>query len=378
MNPKFILFAVIISAVYLLANSYVLARTWQALSAIPHVRIIVFCIFTFSALSFLAGMFLESLLPFWANWTLQNIAFVWLGGLLFGLLSCLVFDLVRLANYLFPFFPKSISENYGVAKAFVFAGVFFCISLILLIGNLHFRKPAVVKLDIKTQKEHSISKPVKILMFSDLHMGYVIGKSMIQKYVNQINELQPDLVLCAGDLFDRSLKPVKSKHLLEALNAIHAPLGFYAVPGNHDFMGGIAEISDYIATRSQIKFLRDTVVNINNEFLLIGRDDKTNSRRKPLAELVKSADKNLPIVLLDHQPYHLGESEKQNIDLHLSGHTHNGQLWPFNYIIEKMYEVGYGYKQKGNTHIYVSSGLGIWGPPFRIGTQSEMVLITLH
>jgi predicted MPP superfamily phosphohydrolase len=80
---------------------------------------------------------------------------------------------------------------------------------------------------------------------------------------------------------------------------------------------------------------------------------------------------------MDHQPMHLNESVEQGIDLQLSGHTHNGQLWPFNYITDAVYEIGWGYKQKRNTHIYVSCGVGTWGPPMRTGSRPEVVQIKL-
>ena len=92
---------------------------------------------------------------------------------------------------------------------------------------------------------------------------------------------------------------------------------------------------------------------------------------------VNDLDKNLPIILLDHQPYHLYEAQNNGIDFQISGHTHNGQFFPGNLVVKNMYEMGHGYLKKGSTHIYVSAGLGIWGPQYRIGTQSEIVVVNL-
>jgi predicted MPP superfamily phosphohydrolase len=103
-----------------------------------------------------------------------------------------------------------------------------------------------------------------------------------------------------------------------------------------------------------------------------------NHQRKSLKELVKNADSALPLLLLDNEPYHLEEAEENGIDLQFSGHTHQGQLFPMNLIVNRMYEVAHGYKQKGNTHYFVSSGLGLWGPPFRIGTQSEIIVFNIE
>jgi len=123
--------------------------------------------------------------------------------------------------------------------------------------------------------------------------------------------------------------------------------------------------------------LRDSVCLVDSSFYLIGRDDRTNTKRKSLKELVTGLNVNLPRILMDHQPYHLDEAEKNNIDFQISGHTHNGQFFPGNLFVKKIYELGYGYLKKGNSHFYVSSGLGIWGPQYRIGTESELVVIHL-
>lgn len=111
--------------------------------------------------------------------------------------------------------------------------------------------------------------------------------------------------------------------------------------------------------------------------MIIGRDDRTNHRREALSDLVGSIDKTLPLILMDHQPAKLAEAEAAGIDLQLSGHTHQGQFWPGSFFVKRMYELSYGYKQRGKTHYVVSSGLGLWGPEFRIGTVSELVLIHL-
>jgi predicted MPP superfamily phosphohydrolase len=116
---------------------------------------------------------------------------------------------------------------------------------------------------------------------------------------------------------------------------------------------------------------------------LIGRLDRDSKRyygmeRKALKELVAETDPSKPVILLDHQPFNLDESEKYSIDLHLSGHTHNGQMWPLNYLTGKIYELSYGYMKKGNTHYIVSSGFGIWGPRVRSGSRPEVLIITLR
>ena len=128
--------------------------------------------------------------------------------------------------------------------------------------------------------------------------------------------------------------------------------------------------------------LRDTTVIIDNSFYVVGREDRDIKRfagkeRKPLGELVKDINKNLPVIVMNHQPFELSEAVERRVDLHISGHTHHGQLWPFNYITEKVYEISRGYEKRDNTHLFVSNGVGTWGPPIRIGNRPEIVNIKL-
>jgi len=129
--------------------------------------------------------------------------------------------------------------------------------------------------------------------------------------------------------------------------------------------------------------LRDRTVKINGSIYIIGREDRTirqfsGKQRKPLAELMRQVDKNLPILLMDHQPFGLNEAEENGVDLQLSGHTHHGQIFPINFITNAVYEKSWGYLQKGKTHIYVSCGVGTWGPPVRVGNRPEILNITIR
>ena len=148
------------------------------------------------------------------------------------------------------------------------------------------------------------------------------------------------------------------------------------------YVGDDPELAERIrlssAIRSKtIQLLRDSVVTLPNGIQLIGRDDRSNTARRSLQELMTGIDKSKPIILLDHQPYKLTESEAAGVDLQFSGHTHRGQVWPMNWVTDYIYEQSHGYRQWGNSHIYVSSGLSLWGPPFRIGTESDMAVFHL-
>ncbi|OPJ62651.1 metallophosphoesterase [Clostridium chromiireducens] len=168
------------------------------------------------------------------------------------------------------------------------------------------------------------------------------------------------------------LKNVKSKY------------GIYASLGNHDYdhKGDSTYRIDNFE-KVGINILRDSVININKSFYIIGREDKfyeriNGTKRKEFLELMDGIDKNLPIIVLDHQPSNLEEPIKTGVDLQLSGHTHKGQFFPFNLITKRVFKKDYGYLKIGNFQIIVSSGARTWGPPIRIGSKSEIVDIEIQ
>jgi hypothetical protein len=196
-----------------------------------------------------------------------------------------------------------------------------------------------------------------------------------------INALNPDVVLLPGDVIDEDLGPVIQQNLGETLRKIRSKYGVFAVTGNHEYIGGVEPACKYL-TEHGITMLRDKVISIQDSLYIIGREDLsirqfTGKKRKNLKEIISGIDPSLPIILMDHQPFHLDEAAVNGIDLQLSGHTHHGQMWPFNYITNKIYEISWGYVRKGNTQFYISCGAGTWGPPVRIGNTPEIINIIM-
>ena len=282
-----------------------------------------------------------------------------------------------MANHLFHFYPDFIKSNYQVVKLSLAILGAVLVSITLVYGNFKFNNPKVSKLDITLDKPLQ-NKEIKIVLASDIHLNSYINRENLEQYVAMINGQNPDLVLLAGDIVDRNIEPLVKEHMSEVLSSIHSKYGVYAITGNHEFYGGDKEkIYDYIKSAG-ITFLRDsTVLAADSSLYIIGRDDRINSKRAPLSDLVKGLNKGISKILLDHQPINLEEARQNGIDLQLSGHTHNGQFWPGNLIVSWIFELPYGYKKMGNTHYYVSSGIGLWGPKYRIGTESEILLLNL-
>ena len=247
-------------------------------------------------------------------------------------------------------------------------------------ANIHYHHKVRVPMEIDTKGK--VTRPLKLVLMSDLHLGYHNGRQEFAKWVDKINAEQPDLVLIGGDIIDISVRPLIEEGVAEEFRRLKAPV--YACLGNHEYYSGEPRAQQFYRDAG-IHLLRDSVVTLPDygNLTIIGRDDRTNAGRKSVAELMKECqDPQPPILggyqlLLDHQPYHLERTAKAGIDFQFSGHTHYGQVWPISWIEDAIYECAYGQLTKGNTRFYVSSGIGIWGAKFRIGTQSEYVVLTL-
>lgn len=370
---------IIIFIIYLLANFYVFHHIWMAMppNTIGRITLISFGVIAVSSffISFLAG----DALPVWMTSFLYKIGTAWFFILLYFLIVMVVKDLFGLTNQLFHFMPSDAITRYTKENWVGLGFMAGFITLLMICGYLKYQWKVRVELPVqiyKTIGDSTSVKPLRIVAISDLHLGYGIGKKEFEGWVNTINAENPDIVLIAGDIIDNSVRPLNEGNFAESFHKIKAPLGIYACLGNHEFISGLKNSLDFYE-KTGIHLLRDTAKLVNNSFYVIGRDDRSNKWRKPLNALVDSLDKSKPLILLDHQPYNLEETEAYGIDLQISGHTHQGQVWPISAITNAIYEKDHGFVKKGNANIYVSSGIGIWGGKFRIGTQSEYVVIDL-
>nr|WP_314750695.1 metallophosphoesterase [uncultured Porphyromonas sp.] len=287
----------------------------------------------------------------------------WVFYLLYLVMIFLAIDLLRLVPQLRPWLVPSWPLVGCVALVMV--GVFAWGSSVY---HTKVRVPLTIQLD------KPLARPLKIIGLSDLHLGYSIGREELSRWVDLINSERPDLVLIAGDIVDGDVRPVLEDGMAEELNRIEAPI--YACLGNHEYLGGEAHRRQFLS-QTKVQLLCDSVATLGDQLYIIGRDDETNPQRKSLAQLTAGLDRSKPILLLDHQPHHLEQAQRAGIDFQLSGHTHRGQVFPINLIVDRMYEQSHGYHRRGRTQYYVSSGIGIWGGKYRIGTQSEYVVIQL-
>jgi predicted MPP superfamily phosphohydrolase len=367
----------IILVVFLSLNVYLFLRGWQAMPDRKAIHTFYSVIFVFSALSIFVAISAGRFLPAWVGFVFEEVGGYWMILFVYMIAFTLFGDILRITNHFFHIFPDSISTHMPMARLIYFFGVLLALIFISLIGFYRFSHPRVKELNIHTSRVTNRPDELTLVMASDLHLGNVMRKGRLSKWVNLINSQDPDIIILDGDIFDHSYVAVESQKMDTELRKLHAKYGVVAVPGNHDYYTGIDRVIAYLR-KSGIRVLRDSAVVVNNSLLIIGRDDITNKNRKSLASLLEGQDAGLPSLVLDHQPHSLDESVKNHIDLHLSGHTHNGQIFPFNLFVSRIYGLGYGFRKEGNTNQYVSSGIGLWAAPIRLGTQSEIVKIYLN
>lgn len=284
--------------------------------------------------------------------------------LLYLVVIFLVLDLGRLLHLVRP---QWMHQNFPLTACIVI-GMF----ALFLYGNVHYHHKVREELHLTTDKP--LARPLRIVMLSDLHLGYHNPRKELARWVDLINAENPDVVLIAGDVIDMSMRPLVEENMAEEMRRLEAPV--YACLGNHEYYSS-EPLAEQFYRDARIQLLRDTCLVVG-DLCIMGRDDRTNLRRRSVDELARMADHTKYTILLDHQPYHLEEAEQAGVDFQLSGHTHRGQVWPISWITDAVYECSFGAHQRGKTRYYISSGIGIWGGKFRIGTRSEYVVATLE
>ncbi len=375
-SVQFLIFFSIVLLIYSLVNYYIYIHGMRALPAGMAFKTWYPWIFVFLSASYIISRFMERV---WISPVSNFFTFVgsfWLALMVYLLLAVLVIDLVRLILYFFPR-PEILSANYELVKKYMFFTVTGIAAIVVLAGHINALNPRVKRLDIHINKKAGQMKSLHIAAASDIHMGTLVGPRRTAKLVRMLNDCNADIILLAGDIVDEDLAPVIHNDLGRSLTKLKAPLGVYAITGNHEYIGGAEAAVKYLEEHG-IQMLRDTAIEINNSFYLAGRNDRDSKRfsrkeRKGLDKVLEEVDVSLPVIMMDHQPFNFQQVVDAGVDFQLSGHTHHGQLWPFNYITKAIYEVSWGYKQKGDSHFYVSSGYGGWGPPVRTGNRPEIL-----
>jgi predicted MPP superfamily phosphohydrolase len=377
-KTNMLIFIIIILVIYSLANVYLYNKGYNAIPFLKDHRVIYGIIFFFLALTFVAAKIIESRHSSVLTDILNIVGGFWMAFLLYGFILLLLSDI----GMLFLRLPGFISgQDFLLYRKWSFIITLIISSLLITGGFINAILPTIKKYEININKSAGEVKTLRIAAVSDIHLGSVIRKRSIRKLSEMLTEMKPDVVFLLGDIVDGEIGPVIRGDLLKYFACPKCADGLFAITGNHEFIGGADRTIPYIESKG-IRILKDEVISLDGGIQVIGRIDRDSrsffgKERKPLGELIKQVNIYKPVILLDHQPFRLDESEKYGIDLQLSGHTHNGQMWPLNYLTRKIFELSYGYMRKGNTQIIVSSGFGLWGPRIRSGSRSEVLLINI-
>jgi predicted MPP superfamily phosphohydrolase len=375
---QLIIFLLIVFAVYFIGNAYIFFKGYNIIPPVREKRVLYSIIFIVIAVTFIAAKILESRHSSVLTDILNIIGGFWMAFMLYGFIFLILSDITALILRIPGIINSSNILNYRKWAFFITAGI----SVVLILGGfINAVIPVVSRYNITINKAADDVKELKIAAVSDIHLGSIIRKRSIKKLSGMLEREQPDIVFLLGDIVDGELGPVLRGDLLQYFTMPHTVDGLFAITGNHEFIGGADRTIPYIESKG-ITVLKDEIIKLPGGIQLIGRLDRDSRRfygkdRLPLSDLMKDIDHSRPVIVLDHQPFNLEEAEKNGVDLQLSGHTHNGQFWPLNYITRKMYELSYGYLRKGNTQIIVSSGFGLWGPRVRSGSRSEIIVINV-
>ena len=310
---------------------------------------------------------------------LEVISAYWMGAFVYLLLFCILADVVTLILKLF---------KLPIVKNVLFKGISAALVLGLAIttvvcGICNARDIDHISYEIKVDSVTDVSD-LNIALISDVHLGAVGSESRLAEIVDEINSLNPDLVLIAGDFFDTTYSAIKNpQKAIKTISRIEATFGTYACLGNHDAGETFNQMQNFLK-QSNVILLNDSYTVIDNRLILVGRIDAHSIggygdlKRKPFAEIGLKNDENLPVIVMDHNPQNISEYNS-DVDLIVCGHTHKGQIFPANIVTSLVYDVDHGYYRKNSQspQVIVTSGVGYWGMPMRVGTNSEIVSIKL-
>lgn len=333
---------------------------WQ----LPFVWVLVVCLVVVNAVVF-GGLFLSAF-----RLSSNVLAVLWLGALSAVVSACVIAILGKLGI-----------AHQGLSRLLAVAG------FVGMLGLAYFNAYSTVvhRLSIKVDKP--IGTPVRLAVVSDLHLGALFGERQLHTLTKILKNEQVDVMLMPGDIMDDDTEQFEKLRMADAFTqALNAPkFGTVATLGNHDLYrthaydainraiidAGAILLNDDVATLRIEKDGKMTVLS------LIGRYDDHHTNRLPTSALLQQVDTNHPVILLDHRPSSIDEHSLLDIDLQVSGHTHKGQIFPANFIVDAINTVGYGHKLINGTHFLVSSGFGFWGVPFRLGSRSEVWVVDL-
>jgi uncharacterized protein len=340
------------------------------------------------ALSLPTAMFVRRLFPFsHVVSILMWPAFFWMGLMLLLFFCFLGVDLIRLAfggvSRIAGLAPSDPSRRAFLARATGLAAGAVATGMGCLSLYFGTRFPSVREVRVRLRRLPAALSGLTIVQLTDLHIGLTLGRRFVEEVVARVNQLRPDVIVITGDLVDGSVAGIGGD--IAPIADLRARHGVFFVTGNHEYYSGVTEWLAHLPSLG-VRVLRNQRVTIGEgaDLLDLAGVDDWNARHQAqghgpdLAAALAGRDPNRTVVLLAHQPRQLHEAARAGVDLQLSGHTHGGQIWPWNYMVRLQQPVVAGLAREGETQIYVSSGTGYWGPPMRLGAPAEITRVVLE
>jgi uncharacterized protein len=359
------MFHTIITLSYTIPGIYLFIRIWQLFIEKKHRfrYVIIFGIF------FLIYPVTNLLNP--GTGIVETVSNYLLPVFLYLFLGVLLTDILLLINLLLKILPSEKVHHWTFRRRW-FMMIILCALGVVIAGIINFNTIRISEYSINVPRRSSDLNHLKIAFVSDFHLDKQVPAGFVRRYVKKIMRINPDLLLYGGDILEGSGENIPEYEKM--LGTIKPAFGVYGVLGNHDRIGRSSKVNFF--SRAGIILLRDSIITKDRAFVLVGRLDNRNGRESA-SELVSSAAFNLPLIILDHRPTETDQISRTNADIVFSGHTHNGQLFPINLYLHRVYEISHGYLKKANTHFFVSSGIRLWGPPVRTTGKSEIVVVNV-
>lgn len=286
--------------------------------------------------------------------------FCYLGYIYLGFI--LYFPVYCVAVFIFRRFYKGIRLKKLLSAGFVLVPIF------LFGGYLNAINPRLKTINIEGNSD------LKICFISDVHVGCISTKRILNRVVDCIDKANPDVVIFGGDVLDIEALKVYEKTFVDVMrDKITSKYETYTIIGNHEIYAGVEDCVRLLK-KAGIKILIDKAVEVRG-FNIVGRLDQTVRQRKSLSQIVSGKEENL--IVVDHTPSAIEESADHHALLHLSGHTHAGQTFPMNLVVNYMFGLTGDLRKIKNTYAYITNGAGFWGPPYRIGNIPEVVLVNI-
>ncbi|MGL4772888.1 MAG: metallophosphoesterase [Clostridium sp.] len=364
------IFILIFLSLFALLNYYVGKHLFSGINNFKKINKLFFWIlYSLLPICFSLYMMFGTVLPKPLTLSLYYLGNYYLAAFFYLILIIPILDLLKLI-----FKNKLTNKKYISKYTFIFVAIF--IFTLLSYGTFNAKNSYVKTYNFSVDKSCDISN-LNIVLVSDIHLGDEINREKLSQLINEVNALNPDIILIAGDLIDMSIKPFIDEEMYKELANFKSKYGTFLALGNHDIYAGREDELTNLLKNEGINVLRDESILVNDSFYILGRDDKsierTKSPRKSLSEITSGLDKSKPSIIIDHTPDSINDSINSNIDIQVSGHTHRGQLFPGNLITSLIFPLDYGYDNIDGLNLIVSSGYGYWGPPVRLGSRSEIV-----